>query len=531
MFQSARYLKTLSISDFIMKRGFSASTASLSSQSGAMESAIDCKENLAPTASNSGVIEEIGLHFSYKSSQRPRLTSSRKGRATRNRAEVMKESENIPTEPSSKNKPTKSQKINLHKVPKQTRQTKLNFSSPSTRDFPTLPANSAANNVVQPPSGSWAKRAVQNPSGVRSPVTSSPLAKVAKASQSSFRKLNLPGESPLASSRSSLRKPQTSSPEPNKLNTKLFGKAGDGDAAKAPNDYELNFHKFASDSWADMMDEVDSIKSGNRSFVSIDTSLNTTMDSVESGDLEGLLQRRSKQIAFGKNTKEYQFYIKTVAYDKRKQGDPVTPIKEETFSRRAWDGKVQAWKRQIKIWAAPKMGGGESSKTSAETSLSKILDSLPVAEKLNPKSPYKKTLTSMGLTTPTKKKESHMEGITTNVDAGTSKSPFKRPRDVDMDIVMESPSKRRTTVAPARSICTRSLAAAMNEDSLLNDEDLLGSKRVVSSSARVDESSCSTLVDESSCMSTDGAWTVKRMPMPANVPPQLDAFLRNCSQK
>ena len=505
-----------------MKRGFPTSANSTAGQS-KVEVDSDCKENVLATC-NAELAEEIGLHFSYKSSQKPRFaTSSRKGRAsTHNRADVMKSSENVPSESAeTKNEKRRNNEI---KVPKQTRQTTLNFSSLSSSDFPSLSAGSNAN-VIQPPSGSWAKRAVQNPSGVRSPVTSSPVAKVARASQSSFRKLNLPTQSPLASNRSFLRRIDSSSPEPSKVNTNLFGKKmNEKDATKAPSDYDLNFHKFASDSWADMMDEVDSIKSGNRSFVSMDTSLNTTMDSVESGDLEGLLERRSKQVAFGKNTKEYQFYIKTVPYDSRKHGDPVTPKKEETYSRRAWDGKVRAWKRQIKIWAAPRM---TDCKPSAETSLSKILESLPVAEKLNPKSPYKKTLKDMGCTTPTKKKESRMEGVASFDEP--SKSPFKRPRDVDMSVVLESPSKRRTTVAPVRSICTRSLAAAMNEDSLLNDEDMLSSKRVVSS-ARVDESSCSTLVDESSCMSTDGAWTVKRMPMPATAP-QLESFLRNFNQK
>merc|ERR1719499_865289 len=156
------------------------------------------------------------------------------------------------------------------------------------------------------------------------------------------------------------------------------------------------------------MDEVDSIKSGNLSFMSMETgssSLNTTFDSVESGDLDGLMQRRSKQIAYGKNTKEYQMYINTVPIEKRKRHDPVTPNKDETYSRRHWDNKIKMWKRQIKEWSTKRVSespGIDSNPSSGRSSLAKILESLPVASKMDPKSPMKKTLAELGNLTPSK---------------------------------------------------------------------------------------------------------------------------------
>jgi len=62
---------------------------------------------------------------------------------------------------------------------------------------------------------------------------------------------------------------------------------------------------------------------------------------------EAVLSRREKQIAYGKNSVDYDRYTEMVAKDNRKDRMPRTPIKHKKYSRRQWDGLVKDWKQQI----------------------------------------------------------------------------------------------------------------------------------------------------------------------------------------
>lgn len=60
-----------------------------------------------------------------------------------------------------------------------------------------------------------------------------------------------------------------------------------------------------------------------------------------------ILERRQKQIDYGKNTLGYENYMKQVARDKRTLEHPKTPPKHIKYSRRAWDGLVKVWRKQL----------------------------------------------------------------------------------------------------------------------------------------------------------------------------------------
>lgn len=64
------------------------------------------------------------------------------------------------------------------------------------------------------------------------------------------------------------------------------------------------------------------------------------------GDLATLV-RRQKQIDYGKNTLCYENYLKQVPKEKRTKDHPKTPPKHIKYSRRAWDGVVKVWRKQL----------------------------------------------------------------------------------------------------------------------------------------------------------------------------------------
>ncbi|CAG5045976.1 unnamed protein product [Parnassius apollo] len=60
-----------------------------------------------------------------------------------------------------------------------------------------------------------------------------------------------------------------------------------------------------------------------------------------------VLQRRQKQIDYGKNTVGYHNYIKDVPIDKRTKDDPKTPDKYSKYSRRSWDALIKIWRIKL----------------------------------------------------------------------------------------------------------------------------------------------------------------------------------------
>lgn len=60
-----------------------------------------------------------------------------------------------------------------------------------------------------------------------------------------------------------------------------------------------------------------------------------------------ILERRQKQIDYGKNTLCYENYRQMVPKDQRTKDHPKTPPKHIKYSRRAWDGLVKVWRKEL----------------------------------------------------------------------------------------------------------------------------------------------------------------------------------------
>lgn len=60
-----------------------------------------------------------------------------------------------------------------------------------------------------------------------------------------------------------------------------------------------------------------------------------------------ILQRRQKQIDYGKNTVGYSNYVINIPIDKRTKDDPKTPDKFSKYSRRSWDTLIKMWRKEL----------------------------------------------------------------------------------------------------------------------------------------------------------------------------------------
>ncbi|KAL6778043.1 HBP1 [Auxenochlorella protothecoides x Auxenochlorella symbiontica] len=71
------------------------------------------------------------------------------------------------------------------------------------------------------------------------------------------------------------------------------------------------------------------------------------------------LAQRQKQVDFGKNTLGYQRYREAIPRSQRRRNkDPSTPDVHKACSKRAFDGQIKKWRRQLHEWDPPTQEAG-----------------------------------------------------------------------------------------------------------------------------------------------------------------------------
>ncbi|KAL4715438.1 hypothetical protein ACJJTC_015341 [Scirpophaga incertulas] len=74
-----------------------------------------------------------------------------------------------------------------------------------------------------------------------------------------------------------------------------------------------------------------------------------------------VLQRRQKQIDYGKNTVGYYYYTQQVPLDQRAKDHPKTPDKYAKYSRRSWDTLIKLWRKKLHEYDTTQTGGEDKS--------------------------------------------------------------------------------------------------------------------------------------------------------------------------
>ncbi|XP_032192489.1 oocyte-specific histone RNA stem-loop-binding protein 2-like [Mustela erminea] len=98
---------------------------------------------------------------------------------------------------------------------------------------------------------------------------------------------------------------------------------------------------------------------------------------------ETVLQRRQKQIDYGKCTPGYQCFLQQVPKAKRQPGlHPQTPNKKRRYSRRSWDAQIRQWRRALHSWD-PRPPQPASAGQSGMEELLEPMGSTPLDDLLN----------------------------------------------------------------------------------------------------------------------------------------------------
>jgi len=127
----------------------------------------------------------------------------------------------------------------------------------------------------------------------------------------------------------------------------------------------------------------------------------------EDEEWEHRLKQRQRQIDLGKNTLGYDHYTKAVPrykriYQRRHLDHPRTPDRYRVQSKRAWDGLVRQWRRQLHLWdekssdsAVPESTSGSYDPSSSSSS--SYSDDSPSSPSSSPSSSSSSS-TSMSIT-------------------------------------------------------------------------------------------------------------------------------------
>ncbi|EDW04488.1 histone RNA hairpin-binding protein [Drosophila grimshawi] len=107
-------------------------------------------------------------------------------------------------------------------------------------------------------------------------------------------------------------------------------------------------------------------KEGKRMRHNSYTSSTSSSSSYTEGD-PAVLSRRQKQIDYGKNTATYERYVDQVARNERTRDHPRTPNKYGKYSRRAFDGLVKIWRKQLHFYDPPSAKDARSAEADSDS--------------------------------------------------------------------------------------------------------------------------------------------------------------------
>ncbi|XP_037949117.1 histone RNA hairpin-binding protein [Teleopsis dalmanni] len=82
-------------------------------------------------------------------------------------------------------------------------------------------------------------------------------------------------------------------------------------------------------------------------------SINSSSSSASTEVDPAIISRRQKQIDYGKNTIAYERYLELIPRSQRTRDHPRTPNKYGKYSRRAFDGLVKIWRKQLHSYDPP----------------------------------------------------------------------------------------------------------------------------------------------------------------------------------